>query len=158
MATTPDCTTPATEETPCCWCGGDRPKSMMHPAFCIDCVAEMLRGGGEERRDLYRPVTSIPPASEEPAPATELTLEELRAMSHEELFAPRWAGDRDGQGFKDATRHLRDLIEHEVYYPTNVLAVLRELPAATLSAVEDAFERMCCEREAIAAQRRDRGL
>lgn len=54
---------------------------------------------------------------------------------------------------KNATRHLRDLIECEVYYPTNMLGVLRELPPAALAAIEEAFERMRSEREALAARR-----
>jgi hypothetical protein len=74
-------------------------------------------------------------------------------------MAQSWTGiDRAGPGFNNATRHLRDLIEGEVCYPTNVLAVLRQLPPETLATLEDAFEQMRCERAALAARRKDRGL
>jgi hypothetical protein len=57
------------------------------------------------------------------------------------------------QQLNDFTRHLRDLIEQEICYPLNVLAVLRELPPHELYAVEAVFERMLAAREAIAARR-----
>lgn len=55
---------PAPVEQPCSWCGGDGYKSLMQPAFCGDCVQAMLRCEDEPRRDLYRPVTGLPPATE----------------------------------------------------------------------------------------------
>jgi hypothetical protein len=39
---------------PCHWCGGNGCKSAMQPAFCLDCVAAMLRGEDAPRKDMHR--------------------------------------------------------------------------------------------------------
>jgi hypothetical protein len=65
-------------EPACAWCAGDGCKSVMQPAFCIDCVTAMLRGEDEARPDLYRPA---PPRDEHPAnpSACALTFPQARA-------------------------------------------------------------------------------
>lgn len=40
------------------------------------------------------------------------------------------------QQHRNRTTHIRDLLETEVYYRMNVLAILRELPADDLAAIE----------------------
>jgi hypothetical protein len=72
----PSCTPPAEAEAgpapaeeapaPCSWCGGDGCKSVMQPAWCLDCVDATLKGAGAARQDLHRA-----PAEAAPAPASQ---------------------------------------------------------------------------------------
>ena len=51
-------------------------------------------------------------------------------------------------------RHLRDLMELEIGFPSNVLAVLRDLPPRELRVLTNVFEKMNAERLALAERRR----
>ncbi len=67
-----------------------------------------------------------------------------------------WIDTLTDEQRQNACHHLRDLLEQEVNYPMNVLAVLRALPAHELRTVVNVVERMYAERLALAARAKRR--